>query len=123
MKKTASYISGGKHLGDFVLTPYRFPNLDQALDDLRTPEFEKLSERQKSDRASLFLLELIQRAPACSFLLVALLEYIDLITRGKLVDQYSFSTFELWLNQFSGLSHEENLKIRSKIVGKSIPRE
>lgn len=123
MEKTASYISGGKHLGDFVLTPYRFPDLNQALEELRSPEYKKLSERQKSDRANSLLLELIQRAPACSFLLIALLEYIDFIIREKLVEQYSFSTFELWLNQFSGLSQEENLAIRAKIVGKRIPRE
>ena len=35
---------------------------------------------------------------------------------------YSFSNFELWLNQFSGLSFEENYRIRAKIAGKWIER-
>ncbi len=123
MGRAASYISGGKHLGDFVLTPYRFPNLEEVVEELRSPECKKLSERQKSDYASLLLLGLIQHAPACSFLLVAILEYIDVLIREKLVEQYSFSTFELWLNQFSGLSMEDNLSVRAKVIGKGIPRE
>ncbi len=122
MEKTKNRILAGKHLGDFLLAPFHFQEIEKTIEELRTPEFKNLTERQRSERINHLLLQLIQNAPF-GFLLIAVLQYIDFVVREKFVDFYSFSSFELWLNQFSGLSDEENLEIRAKIVGKSVPRQ
>jgi hypothetical protein len=78
----------------------------------------KQSWQQQSDAVSKALLELIQEAPEPCFLLGAVLNFIEKVN----LPHYTFSNFELWLNQFSGLSFEENYRIRAKIVGKWIER-
>lgn len=124
MKKNVetSQISNGKHLGDYVLTPYRFSDLEGELEALRGSAFKALTEHQKYENACKLLLKLIEEAPK-GFLLIAVLEFIDNVGREKLLDQFTFANFELWLNQSSGLSADDNLRVRSKIVGKDIPRE
>ena len=69
------------------------------------------------------LLSCIQKAPEGEFLLPAVLELIERARLENIVDHFHFNHFELWLNQFSGLSLEENLKVRGKIVGRFVPRE
>ncbi len=82
-----------------------------------------MRDRQKSDQVSRVLLELILKEKDPCFLLYPVLEFIRKVDDEGIVSHYSFAIFELWLNQFSGLSSEENLYIRGKIAGKWIPRE
>src|SRR3989338_4888651 len=44
------------------------------------------------------------------------------IDREGVLTHYTLTSFELWLNQMSGLSFSENFHIRAKIVGKRIDR-
>jgi len=122
-KKTQRPISKAKHLGDFVLSPFHFEGLDQVVAPFLEASYSALNHKQKSEKVNRALLELIQEAPEGMFLLVAVLEYIDLIQKDDLLINYTFASFELWLNQFSGLSEEENYEIRTKIVGKGVPRD
>lgn len=112
-----------KHLGDYPISRYKFEQLDVLFKEFKTEEFKNLTEMQKSERVGRLLLKKIQSAPVPSFLLGAVSDYIDRINEEKILDAYSFSSFELWLNQFSGLSDEENYKVRAHIAGKYIPRE
>src|SRR5690606_7545796 len=53
-------------------------------------------------------------------------EVVDFMTRlqqEEVLEHYTFSSFELWLNQFSRLSEKENYKVRGKIAGKWLPRD
>lgn len=116
-------ITKGKFLGDFALSAFHFENLDSVMEEFRTAEYKKLNHTQKSERVNRKLLELILQAPKDSFLLIAVVEYIDQIFRKDLLINYTLISFELWLNQFSGLPEEENYFVRSKIVGKRVPRD
>jgi hypothetical protein len=112
-----------KHLGDFVLSKESFPKLDMAWKELRKSSFQKLPEQEKFGRVSRLLLKLIQGAPDGSFLLSPVLNFIEKVHQDNILEHFHFNNFELWLNQFSGLSAEENLHIRGKIAGRWVPRE
>lgn len=67
------------------------------------------------------LAKCILEAPKESFLLPAVIEFIANVNRLNILPEpYTLSLFEFWLNQ---QSPQQNDEIRSKIVGKSIPRE
>jgi inorganic pyrophosphatase/exopolyphosphatase/DNA-binding MarR family transcriptional regulator len=78
--------------------------------------------KPNSDSVNRALLELIQKEKTPCFLLAAVLEFIERVDQEKILPNYTFNHFELWLNQFSGLDFEENRKVRGKIAGKWIER-
>jgi hypothetical protein len=110
----------GKLLSDHSITVRLFDNLDAILKKLKSSK-EKI-ERRKSDLVNRTLLELIQEEKGPCFLLAAVLDYIRRIDEAKILPHYTFTSFEIWLNQYSRLSFEENYEIRGKIVGKKIER-
>lgn len=110
-------------LGDFVLNQDRFPQLDTFFERFKASSYQNLNAKERRDQIHLALYALINQAPEPCFLLSAILDFIARVAREELVERYHFSHFELWLNQFSGLTREENLRIRSKIIGKQVPRE
>lgn len=111
-------------LGDYKFANSTFPDVEKAIADLNSPEFQSLSERKRFRRINQILLNLIQDAPHSSFLLPAVIDFIERINNsGFLNAPYHFSHFEFWLNQLSELNDHQNYLIRSKIVGKYIPRE
>jgi hypothetical protein len=117
-------ISSHYLLSDFE-TLHNLPTfpLNSLQEDLQHEGFKTLNERQKYERVNRSLLKLIQDAPAESFLLTAVLNYIEQVRNAKVLDQsYTLNSFELWLNQFSTLTPQQNREIRAKIVGKNIPR-
>ena len=111
------------HLGDFVISSKPFEDLDLVFQDFATKEFKALNGREKTERVSHALYQLIKQAPSPCFLLIPALHYIDRIAEQRVLENYHFSSFELWLNQASGISAEENAHIRSCLMGKKIPRE
>ncbi len=116
-------ISKAKFLGDFVLSAYRFEQVEKLLKGIKTPQYAKLNHKQKSELVNRALLELILEAPEDCFLLIAVVEFLDQVARQDLLINYSLSSFEIWLNQFSGLSEEDNYRVRAKLIGKWIPRD
>lgn len=93
--KTHVAISKGRHLGDYILHPVRFEGLGVIEEEFRSKDFRGMSERVRSERVNRILLDLIDREKEPCFLLVAVLEYIDLVCREKVLEQYTFSNFEL----------------------------
>lgn len=116
------FVGKSKNLGDFILSAYRFENLDEVFKQFKTPEFFRLNHKQKSDLVNRALLDLILSAPD-TFLLIAVVEYIDKVNRENVLINYVLMSFELWLNQFSDIPNNENYRVRGKIVGKGIPRD
>jgi hypothetical protein len=112
-----------QHLGDFILSLPRFSDLEQLFKDFQNEGFRSLGERQKIERIHRLLLRLIDEAKTPCFLLAAVNDFIDRVNKEKLVESYSLSHFEIWLNQFSQLEEKENYVVRAKIMGKYIPRE
>jgi hypothetical protein len=109
-------------LGDHSIEKRRFSNLNPTFKKFKAARFLSLSDRQRSEEVNAALLELIKNEPEPCFLLFAVLEFIERIDQEKILNHYTFTSFELWLNQFSNLSFEENARIRGKIAGKWIPR-
>ena len=110
-------------LGEFSIAPRKFKQLAVVLNEFQSVSFQELNIQKKNERVNRALLELIQQEPTPCFLLPAVLEFVEHINRLKLLEGYAFYHFELWLNQFSLLNMTDNQKIRSKIVGKSVPRD
>jgi len=114
----------GKLLGDYILRPDTFPDLEEVFQEFFSDGFKNLNEKQRGERVNKTLLSLINGAPQDSFLLPAVVDYIDRVRMGEVLDtHYTFAQFEFWLNQFSELNEEDNNLIRAKIIGKRIPRE
>ncbi len=109
-------------LGEYRIHTDCFPDLDAAIDSLRQPDFLALHERARSDRVSRMLCDFIAGHPEPCFLLPAVIQFIERIDREKILSRYTFNSFELWLNQYSGLSFEENGRIRGRIAGKWLER-
>lgn len=111
------------HLGDRAISWSRFRAVGKILASFEKKEFKQLSDLEKSQRINSALLTLIQQTPTPCFLLPAVLDFIDQVSASQLLVNYTFSHFELWLNQFSNISADENLLVRGKIAGKRIPRD
>ncbi len=111
-------------LGSFKISYDSFQDLEAVFEEFLEPQFQHLSERKKFKRINKALLDLIQKAPEPCFLLGAVCEFIEKVnTHNLLSEKYHFLNFEFWLNHFSRLSFQDNVKIRAKIVGKCIPRD
>ena len=124
MKATQARIGcKGRYLGDYDIPTLRFSNLKEIFQEFHRDAFTDLSERGRSERVNEVLLSLIREEQSHSFLLIPIVDYIDQVKKERYLEHYSISHFELWLNQFSGLSDEENYMIRSRIVGKNVPRD
>ncbi|MBA3721578.1 MAG: hypothetical protein H0W88_04175 [Parachlamydiaceae bacterium] len=112
-----------KSLSDFMPKADQFPEIDKIIRSFRENNFLDLSLRKRFKVINQTLCKLIQDAPSNAFLLSAVLDYIDRVNKENVLeDIINLASFEFWLNHFSELSENENYLIRSKIVGKSIPR-
>jgi hypothetical protein len=112
-----------KYLGDYKICFQKFDDLSHPFKQLQSKEFQRLNDKQKSEKVSHALCQLIQAAKPPCFLLPAVLDFIHQINAIKLLESYAFFHFELWLNQFSHLSEEDNYLVRAKIAGKWVPRD
>lgn len=112
----------GKQLGEYQIRCHRFEDLAHDFQQFSSASFQQQSDWQKLELVSRLLLAKIQSEPEPAFLLPAVLEFIDRVNREQIVSQYTFHSFELWLNHFSSLSFEENYCVRAKIVGKRVQR-
>jgi len=110
-------------LGDYQITPYQFDTLNETFERFSDPAFLRKNEHARRKKINRALLELIQKAPKATFLLPAIVTFIERVNSEKLASYYTFSSFEIWLNQFSGLSDDENYEIRCKVTGRHIARD
>lgn len=110
-------------LGEHHFQKKVFSDLDAVFASFSEKEFLQLGDRKRSEKVNRALLELIRKEAEPAFLLSAVLNFVEEIDRKNILHHYTFTSFELWLNQYSDLTDEENLRIRAKIVGKFVPRE
>lgn len=113
-------MASSQLLGDSLCSLTTFPSLDKVLLPFKTSAFSSENFHSKQEKVSRALYELISLTPSPCFLLAAVLDYIE--KAQSFLDGYTFAHFELWLNQFSHLSPEENYLVRAKIIGKFVPR-
>jgi len=111
-------------LGDVQVAHTPFKGLDTLFKEFEKEPFTSLSFRKKFRAVNQKLLNLIKKEKEPCFLLPQVIDFIDRVNKAHILQEpYRFSSFEFWLNRFSNLTPQENLDIRSKIVGKKIPRE
>lgn len=121
MAQKNSSLSDQFLIGEFAIKTERF---NYQLDEFLSSEFQCLDEWQKRNGIYAFLLELIQQFPEPCFLLPAILDFVQAIhSTGVLQGTLHITHFEYWLNQLSELSFDERRKIKSKMVGKWLPRD
>lgn len=111
-------------LGDFSLSLPLFPNLKGSLKHLASSSFSELPRLERFLTVNETLLKLIDGEHHRSFLLGAVSDYISTINTLRILPvSYHFAQFEFWLIHFSNLDSDKQNEIRSKITGKSIPRD
>ena len=110
-----------KNLGDFQIALKKFESID--LGPFETDDFKQLNAYDKHDQISQYLTQLIRESEKPAFLLAAVVDFIDQVCSKRIISRYNFQSYELWLNQFSGLTPDENLEIRAAIMGKRVPRD
>lgn len=109
-----------KLLGSHQVKIKGFSGLNSAIKKLKA--MKESIDRLRSEKVNRCLLELIEEEAEPCFLLPAVLEFVERVDREKILHHYAFNSFELWLNQYSGLGFEENRKVRGKIAGKWVER-
>lgn len=120
---TSTLDLSNKQLEQNAGFPEIFPQIEKIIESFREKPFLELSLRRRFKKVNQTLCQLIQEAPHASYLLSAVLDYMDRINQEQILNEpLNFATFEFWLNNFSELSEQDNLLIRAKIVGKFIPR-
>lgn len=104
-------------LGDYNFKHRNFELIDKA----------QLQSLPKPAQVNLILKNVLQKiidAPEPAFLLPDLLYTFNVINSHKMLNEsLNMATFEFWLNQFSEISIEEQMRVRGKIAGKKIPRD
>lgn len=115
--------SSNDFLDHGLFPPPSFPDWKRVESLFQTKEFKALTDQEQYHFVSSELCVWILAQEEPCFLLPSLLAFMDEVHALGGLEGYQFGHFELWLNQFSGLSLEENYKVRAKIVGKYLPRE
>ena len=110
-------------LGEFQFKSKKFEGLETIFSRFEDENYKKLNFQEKNDLINSTLVGLIQKEEGNTFLLGAVVDYMTQIVERGILENYIFSSFEIWLNQYSGLSKENNYKIRGKIAGKYVPRD
>lgn len=111
-------------LVDVPLTQEIFPSIEAVIEVFRQPSFLALNRRKRFRQVNETLHHLIADSPTPAFLLSAVLDFFTRVNQEKILpDSFNMASFEFWLNQFSGLTDQENEGIRAKIVGKLLPRQ
>lgn len=109
-----------KLLGDHSITIRFFDGLDETIKQLKS--LKTVVDRERSDQVNRALLDLIQGESEPCFLLPAVLEFVRRVDEAKILQHYTFTSFEIWLNQYSNLNFDENYAVRAKIAGKRVER-
>ena len=108
-------------LGELKVEKKSFKQIEHKLGELSHSKWTLLNEYQKQLRISDLLLNCIREEKE-NFLLRQVSDFIERVNEKKLCEQYNIYIFETFINHYLNITDEENLRIRAKIAGKSIPR-
>lgn len=111
-----------KYLGDYVFTKKSFEGIDNLFSHFTSDEFKSFPAHKQKEEVNTSLYSLIKSHEKRQFLFLETLDYIEKVRNNHIIDRYNLIDFELWLNQFSEISYEENYHIRGLVCGKYIPR-
>lgn len=98
--------------------------IEQRVDTLLKSDFVNLLPQEKFDHLCRLIYDFIDQMPKKSFALISVLKLIHLINKANLLDTpLRFNNFELWLNALGNISENDNIRLRSKIAGRFLPRD
>ena len=109
-------------LGDVKFPKKDFSGIESVFKKFMNKEFSVLTERERFNEVNKSLLTFLQEEAEPCFLLPYVLMYLGRVAKEEILENYTFKHFEFWLNQHSGLTFEENYRIRAKIVGQLLDR-
>jgi hypothetical protein len=111
-------------IGDIEFPNLVFPETKSLIESFGKPEFRKKHSIERNEIVNRALFDLIDKTPEPCFLLRQVTHFLAQVTIAESLDGvFNLTAFERWLNQDSGLSYEDNRRIRGKIVGKYVPRD
>lgn len=110
-------------LGSISFSPKVFEDLDSVFATFQETQFTNQNEHNKQNLVNRVLLDFIRNEKTPTFCFAQAINFIQRIREENILKYYAFSNFELWLNQFSSVTEEENFAIRAKIMGKRVPRD
>lgn len=110
-------------LADYKPPKNTFDGLDEVFESFQERHILSLNAFQKTEIVGRQLIRLLKAHEERRFLLTEVLDYIHRVHEQRILEKYTIMDFELWMNQFSGLTAEENYFYRALIAGKWIPRE
>lgn len=113
----------GQYVGDYELNVTPFKEHEIFLTALSQPKIQHLNPKQKFSFISEQIAHLVLAHEEPCFLLPKIVLLLNDIEKLNISPGYNFASFELWLNQFSKFSDEDNQAIRSKVAGKRLPRD
>ncbi|MBJ7449671.1 MAG: hypothetical protein JHC93_04860 [Parachlamydiales bacterium] len=117
LRRRRRFDASTRRLAELVLETSPFVKIDTFIAPFQTPAFLEQELPEKRKQVSVALFSHIQKAETPCFLLPGLLQLI------KQFSFYHFSHFEQWLNLESGLTEQQEMEIRAKIMGKFMPRD
>ncbi|MDE3056137.1 MAG: hypothetical protein KGI80_05570 [Verrucomicrobiota bacterium] len=109
-------------LGDYAIPNLVSSKVDELFAQVERENLRSLPEHERRDRLNRLLCDWIEKEKTPCFLLPTVLAFIERAEKEASLLRYTFSSFELWLNQYSGLSAEKNYEIRGKIAGRWVER-
>lgn len=110
-------------LGDFSANTQSSLDTQSILKLCNEASFKEKNLHQRLTLIFSHLTDAILKHNGSVFLLPTLVKFFKEIKEKDILPHAHMAYYELWLNQFSGLSHEDNYKIRAKIAGKYLPRD
>jgi hypothetical protein len=110
-------------LGDYSLSISTPLNVKKILEWCKKSDSKNKNLHQRLDGFFHFLTQEIASITHSVFLLPTLSQLFEELKNDPFFGAIHFSHYELWLNQYSGLSKEANYKIRAMMCGKYIPRD
>lgn len=99
-------------------------NAQDIIQELQSNGFFSLSSQQKFNKLCKTLYDFVDQMPEECFALPALLNLIHSANQANLLESpFHFNNFEMWLNALGNITESDNIRIRSKIAGRKIPRD
>lgn len=110
-------------LADYPFAPRTFDHIEELMADFGTTEFAAMNRLDRNERVNRALFDLILQHADRQFLLTEVIDFVTRVIELGILTKYSFTEFELWLNQFSKEKEEMCQKVRNLISGKALPRD
>jgi hypothetical protein len=110
-------------LAEYPFSPRSFTKIEETMATFSGDAFNALNRFERNDTVNRALFDLIESHADRGFLLTEVIDYVSRVIEQGIFTNYSFSEFELWLIQFSGVGDDARGRVCDLVAGKSLPRD